>query len=329
MMDSSIDLLNQSSVFNPVFIAVAVGVVGVMIILVGAIYWFIQERNDPLRKLATANNAEVVASNGRKPKSMRPTKSRAAFLENYAEILEPQSRDEMEEARLEMIRAGFYDEDAVRIFNFAKLAGGIGGLLLGFLLYNTLVDPEASSVQKMIAMIGGPGAIGYFLPKMYVDSHKKKRVEQIAMGFPDALDMLLVCVEAGQTMDQAIPRVGKELRSSYEFLADELETVAYQIKAGKDRATVLRDFAGRCDNDDILSFVNTLITAQSYGTSISDALRVYTLEMRDKRVMRAEEKANKIPTKMTLCTMAFTLPPLLIVLVGPAIVTILDVVNQQ
>lgn len=89
-----------------------------------------------------------------------------------------------------------------------------------------------------------------------------------------------------------------------------------------------REFANRCDNDDVMAFVNTLITAQSFGTSISYALRVYTLEMRDKRVMVAEEKANKIPTKMTLCTMAFTLPPLLIVLVGPAIVTILDVVNQ-
>lgn len=326
-MENSTDLLNQGF-FNPVFIAVIVGVVGIMIILLGAVYWFIQERNDPLRKLATANAASVEAEGSKRVKSMKPTKSRAAFLENYSKMLEPQARDEMEEARLEMIRAGFYDEDAVRIFNFAKLAGGLGGLALGFVLYNFLVSAEETSMQQMLFMIGAPAMIGYFLPKMHVNSQRKKRVDQIAMGFPDALDMLLVCVEAGQTMDQAIPRVGKEMRSSYEFLADELETVAYQIKAGKERATVLRDFADRCDNDDIKAFVNTLITAQAYGTSISDALRVYTLEMRDKRVMRAEEKANKIPTKMTLCTMAFTLPPLLIVLVGPAIVTILEVVNQ-
>lgn len=242
--------------------------------------------------------------------------------------LNKEERGEMEDARLEMIRAGFYNEDAVRIFSFAKLAGGLGGLALGFVLYNLFTDPEEPSMQQMLMMIGLPGMVGYFLPKMHANSKRQKRIDQIAMGFPDALDMMLVCVEAGQTMDQAIPRVGKELRSSYEFLADELETVAHQIKAGKDRATVLREFANRCDNDDVMAFVNTLITAQSFGKSISDALRVYTLEMRDKRVMVAEEKANKIPTKMTLCTMAFTLPPLLIVLVGPAIVTILDVVNQ-
>lgn len=327
-MDTSVDILNQGALFDPVMIAVLVGVVGIMIMLLGAIYWFIQERNDPLRKLATASAAVVEAEGSKRIKSRKPTKSRAAFLESYAQMLEPQERGEMEDARLEMIRAGFYNEDAVRIFSFAKLAGGLGGLALGFVLYNLFTDPEEPSMQQMLMMIGLPGMVGYFLPKMHANSKRQKRIDQIAMGFPDALDMMLVCVEAGQTMDQAIPRVGKELRSSYEFLADELETVAHQIKAGKDRATVLREFANRCDNDDVMAFVNTLITAQSFGKSISDALRVYTLEMRDKRVMVAEEKANKIPTKMTLCTMAFTLPPLLIVLVGPAIVTILDVVNQ-
>lgn len=327
-MDTSVDILNQGALFDPVMIAVLVGVVGIMIMLLGAIYWFIQERNDPLRKLATANAAVVEAEGRKRIKSRKPTKSRAAFSESYAQMLEPQERGEMEDARLEMIRAGFYNEDAVRIFSFAKLAGGLGGLALGFVLYNLFTDPEEPSMQQMLMMIGLPGMVGYFLPKMHANSKRQKRIDQIAMGFPDALDMMLVCVEAGQTMDQAIPRVGKELRSSYEFLADELETVAHQIKAGKDRATVLREFANRCDNDDVMAFVNTLITAQSFGKSISDALRVYTLEMRDKRVMVAEEKANKIPTKMTLCTMAFTLPPLLIVLVGPAIVTILDVVNQ-
>lgn len=135
---------------------------------------------------------------------------------------------------------------------------------------------------------------------------------------------MLVCVEAGQSLDQAIVRVSKELRSAYPALADELEIVAYELKAGKDRATVLREFAHRVDLQDVRSFVTTLIQSTSFGSSISEAIRVYADEMRDKRVMRAEEKANKLPTKLTLGTMVFCLPPLLLILVGPAIYDILQ-----
>lgn len=134
--------------------------------------------------------------------------------------------------------------------------------------------------------------------------------------------MMLVCVEAGQSMDQAIVRVSKELRASYPSLADEFELVSYEMKAGKDKTSVLNDMGERCGVQDVMSFVTVLNQSQSFGTPISDALRVYAAEMRDKRVMRAEEKANKLPTKMTLTTMMLTVPPLLIILVGPSVVGI-------
>ncbi|MGR3199007.1 MAG: type II secretion system F family protein, partial [Paracoccus sp. (in: a-proteobacteria)] len=121
------------------------------------------------------------------------------------------------------------------------------------------------------------------------------------------------------SMDQAILRVAKEIRTSYPSLADEFEMVANETKAGKDKATVLNDMAERCGVMDIYSFVTVLIQSATFGTSIAEALRVYAGEMRDKRVMRAEEKANKLPTKMTLATMMLTVPPLLIILVGPSV----------
>jgi tight adherence protein C len=133
---------------------------------------------------------------------------------------------------------------------------------------------------------------------------------------------MLVCVEAGQSLDQCIVRVASELRASYPALAEEFEVVAYEMKAGKDKITVLNDMGERCGIQDISSFVTVLVQSAAFGTSISDALRVYAEEMRDKRVMRAEEAANKLPTKMTLATMMLTVPPLLIILVAPSVLGI-------
>ena len=140
--------------------------------------------------------------------------------------------------------------------------------------------------------------------------------------------MLLVCVEAGQSLDQAIVRVSKELKAAFPALAEEFETIAAEVKAGKDKASVMRSFAERSGVPDVSSFVTVMIQSQTFGASIAEALRVYAAEMRDKRVMRAEEKANKLPTKMTLGTMFFTVPPLLIILVGPSVYDMLQLFSQ-
>jgi tight adherence protein C len=150
------------------------------------------------------------------------------------------------------------------------------------------------------------------------------RQEAIQNGFPDSLDMMLVCVEAGQSLDQSIIRVARELQAGFPELAEEYEIVSQEMKAGKDKTTVLKDMAERSGTADISSFVTVLVQSQQFGTSIADALRVYASEMRDKRVMRAEEAANKLPTKMTLATMMLTVPPLMAILIGPSIYSIIN-----
>ncbi len=131
--------------------------------------------------------------------------------------------------------------------------------------------------------------------------------------------MMLVCVEAGQSIDQSINRLAKESRAGYPALADEFDIVAHEVKAGKERVQVLKDMSERVGIPDVSSFVTTLVQSATFGTSIAEALRVYSNEMRDKRVMRAEEKANTLPTKLTLGTMLFTVPPLMIILIGPSV----------
>ena len=172
-----------------------------------------------------------------------------------------------------------------------------------------------------------PGVVGYYAPKYWVNKRVAKRQGEIQDGFPDALDLLLVCVEAGQSLDQSIIRMATEIEPSYPALAGEFLMVAQEMKAGKDKPDVLRAMADRCDINDITSFVTVLIQSASFGTSIADALRVYAGEMRDKRVMRAEEKANVLPTKLTVGTMMFCVPPLLIILIGPSLFGIAEALS--
>ena len=240
-------------------------------------------------------------------------------LEKFKAILEPGSEAEMSAARLEMIQAGFHGKNAVRDFHAAKLILALAGLALGLAFTFLNAGEEPPSTIMMIVPIMVPTLLGYYAPIYWVNKRKTERQEQIAQGFPDSLDMLLICTEAGQSMDQSISRVARELHAGYPALAEEFATVAHEIKAGKDRLQVLRDMGERCGNADIRSFVTVLIQSATYGTSTADALRVYASEMRDKRVMLAEEKANVLPTKLTLGTMMFTVPPLLIILIGPSV----------
>ncbi|WP_316016055.1 type II secretion system F family protein [Roseobacter sp. HKCCA0434] len=247
-------------------------------------------------------------------------------LSSLAPYLEPQDQKEFSEIRLKLTRAGYRSRSAVSSYYFLRMALGLGLLGVGLVFYFVMAGDNAS-ITQMLLYVTIPGLIGYMGPTYWVTRRLQERQEEIQHGFPDALDLMLVCVEAGQSLDQAILRVSEEIRVGYPVLAEEFEIVANEVRAGKDRVSVLRDMAERCGVSDVSSFVTVLIQSASFGTSIASALRVYGAEMRDKRVMRAEEKANTLPTKMTLGTMMFTVPPLLIILVGPSVYDIMQVLG--
>ncbi|NOR64239.1 MAG: type II secretion system F family protein [Rhodobacteraceae bacterium] len=238
-------------------------------------------------------------------------------LAKFEAYLTPQNEDELTAARLKLLQAGYRSKGAVGNYNFLRMVLGISFLGLG-LLYALIMSGELSALQVSLYVIM-PGAVGYYLPTYWIERKRQTRQVELEDGFPDALDLMLVCVEAGQSLDQSIVRVATEIKHSNKALSEEFQVVANELRAGKERVSVLRDLGERCGVTDISSFVTVLVQSASFGTSISDALRVYAFEMRDKRIMRAEEKANKLPTKMTLGTMLFTVPPLLIILVGPSI----------
>ncbi|WP_092888206.1 type II secretion system F family protein [Roseicitreum antarcticum] len=311
---------------NALALVAVAGVLGLALIVV-AFVMMTRQRRDPMEKFQ-----QTVRNKGRDPeKNMRRRGSQADNkLDKYARFLEPANEAELSDARRIMVQAGYHGKNAVRDFHALQFILGIGGIFLGLVYTLLLSDRAAQTPLTMAAFTLTPGLLGYYFPKYWVNKRRTARQEEITQGFPDALDMLLICVEAGQSLDQSIRRVGSEIKASYPALGEEFETISQEVRAGKERAAVLKDFGDRCGLPDINSFVTVVVQSASFGTSIGDALRVYAAEMRDKRVMLAEEKANVLPTKLTLGTMMFTVPPLLIILIGPSvygIVTLLDSAN--
>jgi tight adherence protein C len=299
--------------FGPMGPLLAVGLLGLLLILL-ALPVVMKRQRDRFRELKDLQPKDGAD----KKRALRKTE-KIDKLERFAHFLEPQKKEEMSAAKLTMLRAGYSDKNSVRMFHAIQFLCGIGFLIIGLIV--AIVKSLSQEMGMLDFLLHSllPCAIGYYLPRYWVNKRVAKRQTEIIQGFPDALDLMLVCVEAGQSLDQSIIRVGRESRAGYPALADEFDMVAQEVKAGKERISVLKDMAERVGVPDVASFVTTIIQSATFGTSVADALRVYSADMRDKRIMRAEEKANMLPTKLTLGTMMFTVPPLLVILIGPSV----------
>ena len=315
-MDEFIGKLWQSleATYGPAGPFYAMAALG-MLIAILAVPFLLKKRKDPLERFSfkeEMRDAEVEALR---------VSPEGGSLKGLAPLLESENKDDQSQTAADLKSAGYKSPGAVRVFNMAKALLGLGGLSIGLIF--TILIPEEPNIVISGVLSTIFGLVGYFLPAYWVKRQIQVRRQEIQNSFPDAMDMMLVCIEGGQSLDQAMARVGEEMAASGTPLADELKIVSHEFRAGKDRASVLRDLADRCAVNDISSFVTVLIQSSQFGTSISQALRVYAAEMRDKRLMRAEEKANVLPTKLTLGTMAFTVPPLILILVGPSFIQIL------
>lgn len=303
-------LIAQLGDLGPLIAAGALGLVLIAITLPLMVF----RKQDPLDRIKSRRKTPQDTA---MPTVLRRADKKDKRLDRFAQYLEPQDRAQFSAIQMTLLRAGYRNKSAVQMFHFAQLVLGIGGFALGLVIVMVVIGD--ASTQNSVLGVLIPGCAGYFAPKYLVHRRLQTRTEDITCAFPDALDLMLVCVEAGQSLDQAIIRVARELRTGYPALSEEFEIVAHEMKAGKDKTRVLRDMADRVGVQDVSSFVTTLIQSATFGTSVADALRIYAGEMREKRVMRAEEKANKLPTKLTLGTMIFCLPPLLVILIGPSI----------
>ena len=228
----------------------------------------------------------------------------------------PQSRSEMGKLQQKLVTAGYRTHEAVAVFFGIRL----GCALIAFAL---LASPILFRPNLPMALAAC--GLGYLLPSMALGRMAKRRQHRIRLGLPDALDLLVVSVEAGLGLDQAIQRVGDELDFAHPDLSDELRLINLELRAGKGRVDALRNLADRTGVDDIASLVAMLVQTDKFGTSVAQSLRVHSETVRTKRRQRAEEAAAKTGVKMVFPLVFCIFPAIWVVTIGPAAIKFVQV----
>jgi len=242
------------------------------------------------------------------------------IIRSVGEKITPKSEDELSHLRKTFLNAGYRGEKAPIIFFGMK---GLLAIFLAviFILIKTFFLKTMTSLNlTLFSLI--LALIGFYLPNLWLQMRIARRKEKILKGFPDALDLMVVCVEAGTGLDAAINRVGEEMKLSNKVLSEEFKLLSLELRAGKPRRDALRNLALRTDLEDVNSLMSLLIQTEKFGTSIGQALRVYSDSMRTKRYQKAEEIAAKLPVKLVFPLIIFIFPALFVVVVGPAAVKI-------
>lgn len=220
--------------------------------------------------------------------------------------------------RRKLLQAGFFDHNAVALFFAARVAAAV--VLAGAGLIAFTLTLESATTVALWLYAGGLGAAGYFAPTFYLRRRIGKRVAQHRAGFPDFMDLMVVCAEAGLSMEAAIDRIARELVQGYPSLAENLYVLSLEIRAGKSFTEALERLGGRLGIEEAVMLATLLQQSAELGTSLSQSLRVYSDEMRNKRMARAEERAYALPAKLVVPLTLFVFPVLIATLLLPAII---------
>jgi tight adherence protein C len=270
---------------------------------------------------ATVAPASVLGSRLREIGWQRPKRVERPIRERFQQALDPLSRalpvspTGVSQTLQWLIQAGYRDPQHVTIYRGLRVlfaALGFGGVVL------------FTGMSSPYLLVGMP-AFGYFVPRFLLKKAVKARQRRIRLALPDALDLTVICVEAGLPLDQAMLRVGEDLSYAHPELSAEFHMVNLETRAGKPRVEALRNLAARTGVEDIGALVGTLIQTDRFGTSVAQALRVHSESLRTERRQRAEEQAAKTTVKMIIPLVLFVLPSLIFVTVGPAVIQLMHV----
>lgn len=239
---------------------------------------------------------------------------------SMAKPLQPKSEEDVGKLRAKLNYAGFRGESAVSIFLGLKtLCLAIGFLVGG----GTMLFTHGATTETLMYTVASAG-IAFYLPEVVLWFFKKSRQDNIFFGLPDALDLMVVCVEAGLGLDQAMRKVSEEMKKTYAVIAEEFSLCNLHLQMGKARNEVLHDLGARTGVDDLKALAAILIQADKFGSSVAQALRVQSDSMRTRRRQMAEEKAAKTAVKLIFPLVLFIFPAIFIVLVGPAAITMIN-----
>lgn len=243
-------------------------------------------------------------------------------LEPIANIVLPKEDWDKSRIKKKLVMAGYRDDRAVKTYFGLKVL--LAALLPLAVIVPLIAVGAIPIVEHVLAgsLLVFMALLGYYMPDLYLHSKTDQRRKAFTEGFPDAMDLLVICVEAGLGLDAAIQRVGRELALSHPELAIEFSILSLELRAGKGRSEALKALAERTDVEQVKSLVALLIQAEHFGTSIATALREHATEMRHVRIQMAKEKAAKLPVKMLFPIVFFIFPALFIVVLAPAILRI-------
>ena len=199
------------------------------------------------------------------------------------------------------------------MYSFFRLCSSLAGLVFG-----RFVNTNIETASYLFLTLGG-----FYLPDLWLYNRILRRQDEIRKGLPDALDLLVVCVEAGMGLDSAISRVAGEITLTHKTLGEELKLYGLEQRAGKTREAALKSLGARIDIDDVDSLVSLLVQTDKFGTSLAQALRVYSDTFRTKRYMKAEEIAARLGAKLLFPLILFIFPSLFVAILGPAVITLM------
>jgi len=261
------------------------------------------------------------------PKARQRREQSLGLMRQVIQRLDLLRSKEAKKAAVLLSRAGLRSKDALVIYFFAKLTlpFAFGGLAILYLYVLNAIHLESGPralVSLTMVMLGA------YAPNIYIKNAIGKREFALRRGVPDALDLLVICAEAGQSLDGALKRVAQEIGKFSPVIAEELALTSVEIGLVAERRTALDNLVQRANIPEIKNVVNTLIQTEKYGTPLAHSLRVLSAEYRSDRMMKAEEKAARLPAIMTVPMIIFILPPLFVVLLGPAVLRIFDMLKD-
>lgn len=244
------------------------------------------------------------------------------MLKPMSRFLEPRSRIGRVALAKSLLRAGFYNPGSVNKFLMARIVCSMFCPIPMMLIGRFALG--ATSAQGTVLWLGIGAVVGYYLPRIVVHHFMQKRQEAITAAFPEALDMLLICVASGSSLTAAFQRVGQEFRQFSKPLSEEFRYLTLELQAGISRSEAFRNLADRVNLPEVGTLVSLLIQSETLGASLSKTLRIHAEEMRKDRIVKAEELANKLPVKISAVTALFILPCVFIVVLTPAVIQVMQ-----
>lgn len=257
-----------------------------------------------------------------KPRLGRRAES-VGFMKRVVSTLQLLQDQQASKLRNRLAQAGYRSRDAIIIFLFSKAVMPIAFGILAFLLFYVM---NVGGLQPAINLLAVCGAclFGFLAPDLFISNATTKRQQRLAKALPDGLDLLVICAESGLSLDSGLERVSREIGNASPDLAEELQLTSVELGFLPERKHALLNLNRRTNLAAIRGVVNTLVQTEKYGTPLSQSLRVLANEFRDQRLLRAEEKAARLPATLTVPMIIFILPVLFIVLIGPAIISVMD-----